>query len=163
MGKKLIIKGADFSANRLKVEEWYYYTKGSATNQVALSSYSPLSLSSANTLLLIGKQINTIRLYSVYSGSLVIGKLSGGIVTDIETFTVISGYNIITLTAPIILNAGEKITFSGISIRGSRVEGLSADHTPEISSGYSYTTNQAEPCGVTGGNVYLTLDIGYIN
>lgn len=164
MGKKLIIKGADFSANRLKVEEWYYYMGNSSVNSSALSTYAPLSLSDDNMSLVVGHLVNKIKIYCNSNGTMTIGKLSStGIITNLQSYSVSAGYNLLTLTTPIIFMSGEKITFTGVSLGACTSSGLDINHTPGIKQGYSYTTDKAYPCGVTGGNVYIIADIGYIN
>lgn len=162
MGKQLIIKGADFLANKIKTEEWYYYAHSEHPDSQAGSEYSPLALSTLNNSFLIGKKINTIKVPCNASGTLAIGILANNAIITQQNFSVIAGYNTLTLNTPITLDNGQKITFSGINLEGVSAISMLSDYSAGITPGYSYTTDQANPCGVTGGNVCLLLDFGYI-
>ena len=90
MGKSLIIKGADFSANAIKVHTWFLtendtYGSGASINVSAVyGAYCPV-----NDALLQGKTINCIKLKAGTVGAITLVKVSSndasGVATPIAT------------------------------------------------------------------------------
>ena len=121
MGKKLIIKGADFSTNAVFVDKWYnIYNNLQGTTNPSIN-YIIADPEAMTALGLFGKPINQIKVYSSSAGELLIavcqvtgsrasGEFSYTVDTDTaERFNVVEGENILKLTNTITLSEGQSI------------------------------------------------------
>lgn len=119
MGKRLIIKGADFSENALFTEKWYNSVdslEGNHSNPSNLKVVDPIAIDEMG---LIGKPVNIVKIYGAEAGTITIGArtISGdrtgepviGEPRNATEHPITIGENIIKLTEPIILSEGESI------------------------------------------------------
>lgn len=120
MGKTLIIKGADFSENAVAKTKWY----NSVTSLQGINTFTNKKIIvdpvAQELMELMGKPVNTVRLYSISAGSIDIGivgvtgsRKEGTITLGEErathSYDIIEGENEITLIEPIVLEEGECI------------------------------------------------------
>lgn len=171
MGKKLIIKDADFSANALDVRviEWYIlsYTNylGSSPN-IANVVNGGWAFVQATNALLIGKTINAIRFKAATSGTLNIykGILNSSEKTLIGSINVISsevGQEVTKTFTPYTMGASDYLIIgepnSSVSFyyMGSGV-------TPSSNLHNCYTKVPSVWSLTTANNLELCIDVGYI-
>ena len=124
MGKRLIFKNVDFSADSFIVKNptWYLnYTDAQleGNNQVSGSNnfyFKPADITSNN---LNGKVVQFIKIYAKSTGTLTISEINSsgnGSVIRSENHNVEQGVNIIQLVTPITLSATRSIGFIGDGI-----------------------------------------------
>lgn len=169
MGKRLVIKGADFSANGMYEPLIDWYNNG--------AKYSPTAMMS-NTLagvglVMSGKTINTLRFY-LYDTSGLLGKTvkvylatSGGTYTGSEpaitTYTITqediaNGYVTISWSSAVTVGDNQAImVVSDVALVGYAI-GSSEDRIPYIRTDGSLAT-QLE----TQNSVYICMEYGYIH
>lgn len=123
MGKKLIIKGADFSQNGIisEVITWYndYSDSVLDANTVFNSDLRLYMLASdLSRVNLLNKTVRYMKLYAKQAGIILFSTYSGsGASVSGETqYTVAQGVNIITLASPITIDSTHLPTFSGYDI-----------------------------------------------
>lgn len=171
MGKKLIIKDADFSANALDVRviEWYIlsYTNYLESSQnIANVVNGGWAFVQATNALLIGKTINAIRFKAATSGTLNIykGVLNSSEKTFIGSVNVTSsevGQEVTKTFTPYTMGGndyliiGEPNSSASFYYQGSGVKPTAASHN-------FYTKVPSEWSLTTANNIELCIDIGYI-
>lgn len=124
MGKRLIFKNVDFSADSFIVKNptWYLgYTDEQlvGNNQVSGSNNFYFKNADITANNLNGKVVQFIKIYARSSGTLTISyiKSSGtGSVLSSENHTVVQGVNVIQLVTPITLSTTRSIGFIGNGI-----------------------------------------------
>jgi len=120
MGKILIIKGADFSENAVFIQKWYNTVNDLHGPNNYTASKLAIDPGAINELGLIGKPINQIKLFALSSAifNICVATVEGNReeqtvrYTNLRlenTYSVAEGENLIRLTEPIILTAGETI------------------------------------------------------
>ena len=124
MGKKLIIKGADFSENAILQDKWYNTVNDLHGQSKYTATRLAIDPGAINELGLIGKPINQIKLFALSAATFSIGVVTvegsreEGTVSYREArvdneYSVVEGENIIILTESIILAANESILLRG--------------------------------------------------
>lgn len=124
MGKNLIIKGADFSANGISVVtiNWIGYTDSemNGTSTVSNTNKYCISATSIQSLGLVGKDIQYIKVYAKAAGTITFGgcDISGSTATQDNSYSasVSQGVNTIRLSTPIPLSASKSIWFAGKNV-----------------------------------------------
>lgn len=123
MGKKLIIKGADFTENGIISGVLTFYNdysdavlNGSATFPNSNQFY--MLGSDLSRLGLLNKTVRFVKLYAKSSGTITIGTYSGSgtSVSDDNSYQVTQGVNIITLRNAITLTTSRLPVFTGSGI-----------------------------------------------
>lgn len=127
MGKKLIIKGADFSENAIFTEIWYNpYEELQGGSTYNFSSSVIPDPDEIKRMGMLNKPINRIMFYAISNNVLtgiriveVTGSRDSGdlTVTQIDerpTLHTVSGINEIRLTEPIVLSEGQSIRITNV-------------------------------------------------
>lgn len=152
MGKKLIIKGADFSANAIAQDRWYnqYESQGTNSNSIKTVAIAPEAV---EALGIIGKPINRLKFYAIgnksnctiqvatYTGSRESGSFDLNYIGEKQYFDISEGENIITLSTPITLSEGQTIVLT--DARQLTLANNTTDDTVEFANGngWSYCTD----------------------
>lgn len=122
MGKRLIIKGADFSANALSSLTWYVNIAENLLQGNKLDTYTVrfrVSAESIATFGLAGKTVNVIKLYAQNAGTFEIGQATfgtGASYTGAQTYTCVQGINTIELSTPLTLSSTQTIYVNGQNV-----------------------------------------------
>ena len=161
MGKSLIIKGADFSANAVKVLTWFMtendtYESGATINVPAgFAAYCPY-----NDALLQGKTINCIKLKAGTAGTITLVKVSSndasGVATPIATITIDSedvGNNVIKYFDDVQIGAND-----WFGIMATTDTGQFKYNSAESAPGYY---QRAGTSNILLGSGSLALNVGY--
>ena len=160
MGKKLIIKNADFSANGIASVEptWSLgYTSAELIGNTGFTNTNNYYIiaSEIQSLGLSGKVISALKFYASGNGNITVGKvsISGSSASIVESFVfqVNSGENIIYLPNSITLSSSQSISFSGRYI-------LTYNHEADPSVGWKFSWIGSS----TVSNVnFIPIDFGY--
>lgn len=126
MGKRIIFKGENFSANAMPVKDptWYLnYDESRMQGNTVISGTNTFFLKVTNiaSLGLTDKEVQYVKLYAASAGTINICKVSASGTSSIlttESRTVGKGMNIIHLSMPIVLSSTISIGFSGNGIIG---------------------------------------------
>lgn len=112
MGKRLIVKGADFSANGIPYVSYTWFTNYDMTDPEAAFSTSPFGIpaSEITAFSLSGKTVKAIRFYAKSTGTINIAPITDGVVGTNQTFQITqTGVNIIMLNTPIPLSSTQRL------------------------------------------------------
>lgn len=163
MGKSLIIKGADFSANAVKVLTWFIiendtYGSGASTNVPAsFAAYCPLSGTA-----LQGKAINCIKLKAATAGTITLVKVSSndasGVATPIATITIDAddiGNNVIKYFDDVQIGAND-----WFGIMATTDTGQFKYNPSGFDSNYGYY-QKAGTASISQGTGSMALNVGY--
>ena len=120
MGKKLIIKGADFTENGIisgVVTFYNDYSDAVLNASATFPNDNPFYILSSelSRLGLLNKTIRFVKFYAKSAGTVSIGTYSGSgsVISGESTYQVTQGVNIITLTSSIVLTASRLPVFKG--------------------------------------------------
>lgn len=129
MGRKLIVNGANFSANGISSDYswWIGYpdAKLIGASQFANIDKFIVLPSEITRLGLSGKVVNCVRLYAVTSGTVSIGgatvsttdgSASSDNITSNESFNVTAGVNILHLATPVTISTSKSMWVTGKGI-----------------------------------------------
>lgn len=149
MGKSLIIKGADFSANAIIPTVISYYNEYDnyvGTNGVASPALVGIPQSVIEDMGLFGKTIKIVKFHSPSDTTITMGKatVEGKVITPVvsSTYNVTEGINEVRLDNPIILNEGETF-FINITTENMTREKFTT--SPEDAKGWNYFASGNNP------------------
>lgn len=162
MGKNLVIKGADFSANGISVVtiNWIGYTDTELNGSSSVSNTSKycISASSIQSLGLAGKSIQYIKIYAKTAGTITFGgcDISGSTATQESSYSaaVSQGVNTIKLATPLPLSASKSIWFAGKNILSFYQQ------TATSYAGWTFYTVGQE---TTDSTAHICIDLAYIS
>lgn len=128
MGKKLIIKGADFSTNGIiESETTWYFSEGLdiSLGYTAAAASSAWALNDTNAALLYGKNINRIKFVPANTGNFRIYKTSSlsSLGDLVATINVVSGQQNTVVTArfdTVTVAQGERFVFPDLMKYGTK-------------------------------------------
>lgn len=140
MGRKLIVNGADFSANGMLSDySWwidYNDAKLVGRNTFAYTDKFIILPSEITRLGLSDKVVNCVRLYAVTSGTISIGGAtvsptdniaSSDNITSDESFNVTAGINILHLATPVTISTSKSMWVTGEGILTYKTKNTDAD------------------------------------
>lgn len=115
MGKKLIVKGVDFSTNGITIQWQLGLTDEDVVgnNKVATADVWYIKPEEVTANNLIGKTISYIKLYVLTAGTVQIGSVTNGSTWAGNSYAVAQGVNVIQLDTPITFSSTTSIGFSG--------------------------------------------------
>lgn len=140
MGRKLIVNGADFSANGMLSEYswWIDYNDAKFVGGNAFANTDKFIIlpSEITRLGLSGKVVNCVRLYAIKSGTVSIGGAtvsptdniaSSDNITSDESFNVTAGINILHLATPVTISTSKSMWVTGKEILTYKTNNTDAD------------------------------------
>lgn len=157
MGKKLIIKGADFSLNAIITDRIIYINDYSDSVLDAPSAFSSsnkfyLKPSEMTRLSLENVSISIVKLYAKTSGNITIGTTNKTTESGVNTYAVQQGVNIVRLVSPITIDSTHLPSFGGINI-------LSLWNDNDPAKGWNFGRVGSS---TTYNGYYIPISFGYL-
>lgn len=115
MGKKLIVKGVDYSTNGITIQWQFGLSDEEVVGNQQVSTtdvwyIKPEEISSNN---LVGKIVSYIKLYCPNAGTISVGSVTNGSTWSGNSYSVTQGVNIIQLNTPVTLSSTVSIGVAG--------------------------------------------------
>ncbi len=162
MGKRIIFKGENFSANAMPIKDptWYLnYDESRMEGNTTITGTNTffMKVDNISSLGLTGKEVQYVKLYAATAGTINICKVSASGTSSIlttESHTVEEGINIIHLSNPVTLSSTISIGFAG----GGIVSMYNYQGVDPIGWEISRVGTDTEY-----PNIYFPIDFGYID